>query len=66
MFKQISGDEVGFELGGNRRFQYFRQEGGRLEMGQKLLMVSGSYTGFLKMGLIAASLSVWGTEPEPN
>ena len=33
-------------------------------MGRKLLMVSGSSPGFLRMGVTAASLSVSGIEPE--
>ena len=37
---------------------------GRLEMGRKLLGLSGLRPGFLMMGVTAASLRVWGTEPE--
>ncbi len=37
---------------------------GRLEMGQKLVILSGLSPGFLRIGVIAASLSDWGTEPE--
>ena len=37
---------------------------GRLEMGRKLFGLSGSRPGFLMMGVMAASLRVWGTEPE--
>ena len=33
-------------------------------MGRQLLTMSGSSLGFLRMGVTAASLSVWGTEPE--
>ena len=33
-------------------------------MGQKLLKISGLSPGFLRMGVTAASLSVWGTEIE--
>ena len=32
-------------------------------MGQKLLKISGLSPGFLRMGVTAPSLSVWGTEP---
>lgn len=33
-------------------------------MGRKLLLISGLSPGFLRMGVMAASFSVWGTEPE--
>lgn len=33
-------------------------------MGRKFLMVSGFNPGFLKKGVTAASLRMWGTEPE--
>lgn len=33
-------------------------------MGGKLLMISGLSPGFVRMGVTAVSLSVWGTEPE--
>ena len=36
----------------------------RLEMGRKLLLVSGSSPGSLRIGVTAASFSVSGTEPE--
>ena len=39
---------------------------GRLEMGRKLLGFSVLRPGFLMMGVMAASLRVWGTDPEPR
>ena len=37
---------------------------GRLEMGRKFDMMSGLSPGFLRVGVTAASLSEWGTEPD--
>ena len=37
---------------------------GRLEMGRKFDMMPGLSPGFLRMGVTAASLSKWGTEPD--